>query len=524
MASALRIGRLALATLLVLVAAWFFWPTPLGGRTTYVTTHGVSMEPRFSTGDLAILLPEPRYSVGDVVAYSSPTLKTTVMHRLIARNGDSFTTQGDNNSWTDPDHPTAAQIQGKLWLRIPQGGKALATLRSPAVLAIISAAAVVLVGAVSRPRRRHASPRRRADRGRISTPTFSTPARARARQAATVLAVGTLLAGAAEAVLLMLPATRADAHTAQVLQQGRFAYSGTATAGTTYPTGTLSTGDPIYTKLITGLTVSFTDVVTGADSVRGTVRLDVSLATADGWHASLGSGPAAPIAGRTATASVALYPAAATQLIARHNAEIGASATGATLTVTPVVDLSGTAGGRPFTAAAPKGVSFALDATVLRPAGSDAAALTPALSTAVTVPGLADRSFTVRGITIPLPVARLVAALVLWAAFLGLGIAYWIGRSRSGDAADEFTVRHGARILEVTEFSPGAVVIDVAEPEALHRVAERLDCLVLHRAGEDADTFAVQDGDTTYRCVIPARRGPATTSSRRRSGLRRRRP
>ena len=34
-------------------------------------------------------------------------------------------------------------------------------------------------------------------------------------------------------------------------------------------------------------------------------------------------------------------------------------------------------------------------------------------------------------------------------------------------------------------------------------MAERLDGLVLHAAGDSADTFAVQDGDTTYRCVVP---------------------
>lgn len=45
--------------------------------------------------------------------------------------------------------------------------------------------------------------------------------------------------------------------------------------------------------------------------------------------------------------------------------------------------------------------------------------------------------------------------------------------------------------------------MDVADAEALHRVVERLDGLVLHHQGAHGSTFVVQDGDTTYRFVVP---------------------
>ena len=54
-----------------------------GGGTTYLATHGTSMEPRFPTGDLAILRPADSYAVGDVVAYWSESLDTIVMHRIV---------------------------------------------------------------------------------------------------------------------------------------------------------------------------------------------------------------------------------------------------------------------------------------------------------------------------------------------------------------------------------------------------------------------------------------------------------
>ena len=102
----------------------------------------------------------------------------------------------------------------------------------------------------------------------------------------------------------------------------------------------------------------------------------------------------------------------------------------------------------------------------------------------------------------------------------------WIGRTGRGDAADEFLVKHAARILPVAAFDPGPTVIDVSDAEALHRVAERFDSLVLHQAGPDEDVFAVRDVDATYRFVVPggreARARPPVPAPVPRAGRRRR--
>src|SRR5215210_4036826 len=128
MRTAVRTASLSALVALVLAAAWLFLPTALGGSTTYVSTYGTSMEPRFSTGDLAVLRPAGSYEVGDVVAYRSEGLDTTVLHRIVERDGDRFVTQGDNNDFLDEDTPTADDVLGSLWFRVPQGGTALAAL------------------------------------------------------------------------------------------------------------------------------------------------------------------------------------------------------------------------------------------------------------------------------------------------------------------------------------------------------------------------------------------------------------
>ena len=67
---------IAAVTLLAVVAvAWTSAaPTAIGGSATYVVTDGISMQPRFHAGDLAIVRHESSYHVGEIVAYHSRML------------------------------------------------------------------------------------------------------------------------------------------------------------------------------------------------------------------------------------------------------------------------------------------------------------------------------------------------------------------------------------------------------------------------------------------------------------------
>jgi hypothetical protein len=196
----------------------------------------------------------------------------------------------------------------------------------------------------------------------------------------------------------------------------------------------------------------------------------------------------------------------ASAVLARHYAEIGTPGGTATLTVTPVAATTGTAAGKKFQAGSPAPLSFTVDATSLGLSGKPEVVLKPSTTTDVAVDQVVPRRFTVRSLSIPIGVARIVAGAVLALSLLVFAGAAWIGRTARGDVADEFVVKHAARILPVAAFDPGPTVIDVSDAEALHRVAERFDTLVLHHAGADADVFAVRDVDATYRFVIPGGR------------------
>jgi signal peptidase I len=506
MRAAPRAVSISAVAALVLAAVWVFWPLTLGGSTTYVGTHGTSMEPRFHTGDLAILRSAPSYTVGDVVAYRSVSLDTVVMHRIVAMDGARFVIQGDNNDWLDEDHPSEDQVLGKLFLRVPKGGMVLGALRSPVGIVVLGLATSALGALARRPGGRHGRRSRRRP-GRPAA-ALSPSARGQARQVALGAGAVALVAAIGGGVLLAMPSTRNESTTLHVTQQGQFSYSGTAEAGTTYPDGRITTGDTVWTKLAEDLTVSFTNTVSGPHlaALRGAMRLDVTISSTDGWSSYLNSSPVVALANGSATAAAPIDTPRASRLLAKHYAETGAPSGSATLTVTPVVVTTGTASGKKFQAGSPAPLAFTVDPTSLRLAGKPDTELAPSTTTDVVVGQTAPRRFTVLGQTIPIGLARFVAAVAFALALPVLAGAAWVGRTARGDAADEFVVKHAARILPVASFDPGPTVIDVSDAAALHRVAERFDTLVLHHAGQDADVFAVRDVDATYRFVVPGGR------------------
>jgi signal peptidase I len=513
MRPAVRAASTSAVVALVLAAVWLFWPSGLGGGTTYVVTHGTSMEPGFSTGDLAVLRPASEYAVGDVVAYDSPTLETIVMHRIVAVDGDRFVLQGDDNDWLDEDRPTGAEILGGLFLRVPRGGEALDVLASPGALALILGTGLAVMVGTGRPtggRTPRRAPRHRARTHRlpVTMPTampMTMPTRARARQVALAAGVVAFLAGGALALLVALPSTEPGTRTVQVAQRSEFSYSGAAERGTTYPTGTIATGDPIYTRLTDELLVTFATTVSaeGLEAVGGSAWLDLAVTTPDGWTAALGRGATGTVENGTVTVSTTVDPSRAAAFLAQHFAEIGTSGGSASLVVTPTVELAGTVQGRPFTAGAPEPLSLTMDASSLNVSGGQAA-LTPSAQIPVDVGTVEQRTIALAGFEIPVGAVRLAAGVVLALALVVVAVAGWIGRPRRDDVADAFLVRHAARILPVAQFTPGRTVVDVADAEALGRVAVRIDGLVLHQAGPDGQTLAVQDSDVTYRYVFPA--------------------
>src|SRR5580692_348157 len=107
----------------IFIGFWaFFAPVKLGGSVTYSITDGISMQPLLYKNDLALIRPEPNYSVGNVVLYESQVLHRPVLHWIyLIQNGDYFF-KGDNNKFVDPGYATRSELIGQLWFHIPWVG------------------------------------------------------------------------------------------------------------------------------------------------------------------------------------------------------------------------------------------------------------------------------------------------------------------------------------------------------------------------------------------------------------------
>ena len=115
-------------------------PMPFGVGAAVVLSG--SMEPALSVDDLILVREADTYAVGDVVVFQ--TGGVLVVHRIIAIEGDTVTTQGDANP--SPDEPmSTALIMGRVVGHIPAIGALVNGIKTPIGTLCVIAAAILLV-------------------------------------------------------------------------------------------------------------------------------------------------------------------------------------------------------------------------------------------------------------------------------------------------------------------------------------------------------------------------------------------
>jgi signal peptidase len=102
------------------------WPLSLGGSTSYVIVHGLSMDPTYKSGDLVVTRTESSYHIGDIIAYKipkpSPIAGHMVIHRVKEITPKGILTKGDNRETEDQWYLHHDDIVGKAVLHIPMPG------------------------------------------------------------------------------------------------------------------------------------------------------------------------------------------------------------------------------------------------------------------------------------------------------------------------------------------------------------------------------------------------------------------
>lgn len=506
---------------LVLVAGalwWFFIPSDIGGLTTYVVTHGVSMLPKFHSGDLALVRPASHYGIGDIVAYHSSALHEVVLHRIVAVHGGHFTIKGDNNHFLDPVRPTAAAIVGKLWLHAPQGGVALIALHSPVTAGVLLGACGLLVLGGGETRRRRRRGRRGARPAKRESPTVKPEHPPAGGGASHLLAV---LTGSLIAALLFLglgvvalaqPLRKTSHIRTPYTQQVHFAYRATAPAGAVYPTGTVATGDPIFVQLVhrVRFMIDYRLATAAPHELQGTEQVFLTLGGPSGWSRSLPLGPQRRFAGPAMRTQVTVDLPSVQSLINRVQQLTGVSAgAGYTLAVAPHVHIRGELGGQGIDASFAPALSFQLGSLQLQPSSASTpgaapqsgAGLNPSQAGAVSTAKSTGNTLTVLGQGFSIVILRWVAVMgFLLAAALTLFTAV-LKRLRPFDEAARIQADYGHLIVPVV-LGPdglGSPPVDVPTIAALARLAESGQRLILHSRNDRRDTYLVNDEGTVYR-------------------------
>lgn len=519
--SAMRVPKATtlLSSLIALVAAagaWFYLaPSALGGSTTYVVTDGVSMEPHFHGGDLVAVRSQSSYHVGEIVAYHNTMLHTIVLHRIVGRVGGAYLFKGDNNDFIDPDHPGRSQLVGALWLHIAGAGKIVESLRSPLAVGGLVGLATLLFcgGAFTRTRRK-----RRRSTAAPPAPT-PTPLRVTAPRPVGGLVAAGIVALLPFAALAAVSFGRSPTALLPVSvpyhQSGAFSYTAAAHPGPVYPRNRVVTGAPVFTRVVDAVNVRFAYALHAPRerNVAGTIGLFATLTSTSGWQQTLTLARPTPFRGARALAAATLNLRSVTTLVSAI--EKATSVNGQyTLTLVPKVTVSAAVGGvlmhttysptLPFTLSQFELERSAPVASATQGAPAVSSPLDPSSAGSVTGHRTTPRIVSVGVARLSFAVARRVAlgggALVLLALITLVALA----RRGRRDESAAIRARYDHWIVPVAHVKRRRrlATIDVADMDALARIAARYERVILHERGADGEAFWVADESAQYRYAI----------------------
>jgi signal peptidase I len=502
----------ALVALVAVAGLWYqLAPAKLGGSHEYAVVDGVSMNPKLHAGDLVLLHPAATYGVGDVVGYHNLQLGRLVLHRIVGQTGDRYVLKGDNNSFLDSYHPTQDQLVGRLWIHVPKVGGFFTWLHAPHHAAITVAIVAFLLLAsggagVARHRRRH---------GRRTTLAL-TPNPLLGRALLTGAAVTAVVFG----LVLLTAASHAKTTTVETpgayVQQGAYDYSARVEPNSLYPSGRLTTGQTVFTRLVHQVATSFDYRFVSAlpHSVKGTAQFDAMLESSNGWTKKLSS-RSLPFHGDHVRLSGALDVRSLEREVVQYSKLTGIGNDSFTVVLTPAIDVSGTVGGKAVSAAfAPTPLTFALDGYSLRlqqaatPTQPGAATATDALHPSE--PGVVPHR---EPASIKLVVGKVRVTSARWIGVVGLVFAALIalagfvlsGRNR-GDELTTIRRLGGGLLVPVSSppAPPAGGYVDVANFDSLAHIARSYQRMILHHQRGNAHSFYIDDDGSIYRYSLRA--------------------
>ena len=477
----------------VAAAAWLFLaPAQLGG----------------STGDLVLTRPASDVRVGDVVAYQNPELGRTVLHRVVQRRGDQLQFKGDNNDYLDLAHATKVEVVGREWAHLPAVGGALEWVRRPVPAAAIALLCVLLLagGGATAVRRRDGRPQP----ARPETPAVPASLEAESMRARRALEATTVVGGLAVLGILLgllawtRPTEERVAWPDKWKHEARLSYETPVRRSAVYPDGRVDTGETVFARQVPKLLVRLDYALRTREPdtalVGGTAALEARIRGDNGWRRTLPL-EAKRIRLGTTTLEGELDLRALQHMAWRVESLTGTHANAYDVTLAAAVDVAGEVGGDAVRHRFGPSFQFRLHDGRLEPAstGPDVA---PASWTRAE-PGEGTRvapcHVSFGAVVLEVADLRLAAVALGLLALLGVPLALlYVLWPRPGGAADALE----PWLVDVARIPAAREVRDVPSPEALLRLAERYDTVVLRVQRPGGRLLGVEVGGILYRHLV----------------------
>ena len=526
-------------------AWWFFAPPALGGKTSYAVIYGISMEPKFHRGDLVLIRQESSYHVGEIVGYHSKSLHRSVLHRIVGYRNGHYIFKGDNNDFQDPEHPTADQLFGREWIHVPGVGAWLEKARTPRNAALIGAvtAFVLLLGGGASTRRRrrrrrppaavpvhtaangapprlpaHAPANLAAPNGvhahRVEPPRAAPPVHASAlppapRNRAWLgylglggVAIGlAAMAGAAVVAIVAYsrPLARIVTQSNLYALKGHFDYSAVAPVGAVYDHSQLKGGDPLFLNLVHDVDFTFQENFVSAKTAQLSCNasFDAFVSDGNGWRRRLSLVPQSQCNASDATLNGHVNLDDLVALTKRFERTTGSHALQYTFQLAPKVHVQGSVDDQPVTEDFDPTLDFKLESDRLV-LPSDVAGGTN-LDRVRTGNGKtrAEQSMGPMKVSEVRHAAIFAVPISLLVALIG-GLLFMV--VRGNDEVASIRRRYGPWMIDVAPAARSPHLERRVEGmEALARIAERYERLILHEQRGTMHSYLVEDDGVVYR-------------------------
>jgi hypothetical protein len=290
---------------------------------------------------------------------------------------------------------------------------------------------------------------------------------------------------------------------------GVFSYS-TSTPPGVYDSDTIKSGDPIFPKLTCATDVNFqyTLVAAQAKNITGTYQLTAIISEqVSGWQRVIPLQEVTTFQGPAFGATAKLDLCKVEALTQSMQEKTAAHAGSYMLLVTPNIKLEGEVSGRALETTFSSALMFRYDHTQFYLLRNEELSNPLALTETGILSEKRQEANTMilLGREIAIPALRLIALFGLIGSLIGLILlGLRLQHLSQQDQENFFQIKYDSMLIDVQNVNAISFsnVVDVTCMDALAKLAERFNTMILHEKQDHLHTYYVQAGSTKYRFTM----------------------